>query len=59
MDRREDFCGICTAVPLAFAGFGAANSVNSKIGILIICALSVIVSIYFLIKYWGCSKCKG
>lgn len=64
---REDFCGICAALPIALAGnLGAASTITSafadgkhrKVIIIILCAVSLVISIYLLIKYWGCSQCK-
>lgn len=61
---REDFCGICAAVPLALAGLGGTAYVASgkeekkrKMTIVIGCALIVVVSIIILFKYSSCSMC--
>ena len=66
MEVREDFCGICAAVPIALAGLGATSYAASgeeykkrRMIMVIGCAIAVIVSLYFLVRYWGCSKCKA
>lgn len=62
---KEDFCGICAAVPLALAGLGGTAYVASgaqyklKNTILIIgCSIVVVLCVYFLIKYSSCSACN-
>lgn len=61
---REDFCGICAAVPVALAGFGVStldtesDRKRKKTLILFVCVISLIISIYLLIKYWDCSECR-
>ena len=61
---KEDFCGACVAIPIALIGSGitASQSSNYKknkkiilyIGIFIT-VISVIISIYFLLK---CKNCR-
>ena len=66
-DVKEEFCGACLAVPLAFAGVGAsAYGASSRgkyktgrkaslwIGIITI-IISVIIAIYYLCK---CETCR-
>lgn len=61
---KEDFCGICAAVPLALAGLGGTAYVASgaqhrlKNTILVVgCSIVVIVTVLFLIRYSSCSAC--
>jgi hypothetical protein len=63
-DVKENFCGICAAVPLALAGFGgtayAASGSEKKQRntiILIGCSIILIVSIFMYLKYSTCNKC--
>lgn len=63
---KEDFCGVCAAVPLALAGLGgtayAASGAEYKLKntlIVVGCSIVVIVSIYLLITYSSCSSCKA
>lgn len=63
-DLKEEFCGICAAVPLALAGLGGTAYVASgaeyklKNTLLIIAsAIVVVVTIYLLIAYSSCSSC--
>lgn len=63
-DVKEGFCGICAAVPLALAGLGGtayaasgAEEKRRKIILLIGCAIVLVVSIFFFIKYSKCSSC--
>ena len=62
---KEEFCGICTAIPIALAGLGGTayaasgeDEKRKKIIILIGCSIVLVVSIYFLIKYSKCSACS-
>ena len=66
-DIKEDFCGACLAVPLAFAGVGAsaygANSrksyKNAKLIALWGGIISIIISIIIVIYYLNtCSDCR-
>ena len=64
MDIREDFCGVCAAIPLALAGAGVASITASKEDyhnrkkILIITSIAVIIfSIIVLVKYRKCNQC--
>ena len=64
-NSKEEFCGACLTVPVAFAGAGAASygikgkhKKMKKIMLwsgLIITLLSIIISIYFLFR---CQKCR-
>lgn len=63
-DVREDFCGVCAAIPIALAGAGVASITASKEdyknrkNILIITSIAVIIfSIIVLIKYRKCDQC--
>jgi hypothetical protein len=66
---REDFCGLCAAVPLAFAGIvggGAAGGASltakqyadRKTITLVVCAFFVIISLILLASYWNCATCS-
>jgi hypothetical protein len=64
-DVKEDFCGICAAVPLALAGLGgtayAASGAQHRLKntiVIVGCSIVIIVSVYFLIKYSSCSSCR-
>jgi lipoprotein signal peptidase len=61
MDIRENFCGACVTVPLAFMGAGAAFSAEKKAKIqkwaIILTILSIIFTIYY-IYFKKCSSCK-
>lgn len=66
-DTKEEFCGACLAVPLAFAGVGASaygtSSRNSHKkskqialwGGIITIIISIIITIYYLST---CSECR-
>lgn len=63
-ELKEEFCGICAAVPLALAGLGGtayaatgAEEKKKKLIIVVSCAVIVVVSILVLIKYSSCSSC--
>jgi hypothetical protein len=65
-DIKENFCGACLSIPLAFAGIGVSsygsNSSKShktkkkiiKIG-LVISVISIIIGFYF---YLSCKECR-
>lgn len=63
---KEEFCGVCAAVPLALAGLGSTAYVSAtseekkkkKIIIILICCVILVSSIFFLIKYDNCVKCR-
>lgn len=63
---KEDFCGVCAAVPIALAGLGGTAYVSTtneekkrnKIIILLVCYVILAFSIFFLIKYDKCAKCN-
>jgi hypothetical protein len=64
---RENFCGLCAAVPIAFAGLvGGATSgasltakqyTDRKVLTLVACAFFVVLSLILLARYWGCASC--
>ena len=67
-DNKENFCGVCTAIPLAFVGTGISSlSTNSKGSnkkykkiLLWSGIITVIVSfiiIYYNFRISKCSKC--
>ena len=61
---KEDFCGACLAIPLAFAGVGVTSYGNSQkkykygkkivLGGLVFTFISLIVAIYFYFKFNNC-----
>jgi hypothetical protein len=58
---KENFCGACLTIPLAFAGagtaIGAENKAKLKQWAIILTVVSVILTIYFVyIK--KCNTCK-
>jgi hypothetical protein len=57
-DIKENFCGACLTIPLAFAGagtaFGAENKAKLKQWAIVITIVSVLFTIYFI---W-IRKCK-
>ena len=65
MVLREDFCGVCAAIPIALAGAGAMSYTmsgkeynNRRTLTLIGGAIFIVVSVYLLIKYSKCQSCK-
>lgn len=70
-DIKEEFCGLCLSVPLAFAGAGAsaygasgskkthktAKKISLWSGIVAI-IVSVIIAVYYLIFKKDCKACK-
>lgn len=66
MDIREDFCGLCAAVPIALASFGITGSavsltadqyeIKKKIYIALGFA-TLIVSLILLLSYSSCTQC--
>jgi hypothetical protein len=63
-DVKEGFCGICAAVPLALAGLGGtayaasgAEKKRQKTILLVGCAIVLVISIFFFIKYSTCRSC--
>ena len=67
-DSREDFCGVCAAVPLAIAGVagaGAAGATNpknhSKTKLIMLwggIGLSIISIIIVIIYLYTCKSCR-
>jgi lipoprotein signal peptidase len=61
MDIKENFCGACVTVPLAFMSAGAAFSSEKKAKIkkwaTILTILSIILTIYY-IYIRKCSSCR-
>lgn len=61
---RENFCGICAAVPLALAGAGMAGLSTKeeykkkKRMILVGSGLIILFSLFMLWWYSGCKSCK-
>ena len=61
---KEEFCGVCTAIPLAFAGTGTAtlskdNKENKRVKTLhIVSIVLTILSILYVIYYMCISKCN-
>ena len=61
---RENFCGICAAVPIALAGAGVAGLSTreeykkQKKVILISAGVFVVVSLFLLWWYKDCQSCK-
>ena len=65
---KEDFCGACLAIPLAFAGVGASAYGTSssrgkykkqKLIILISGIVSIVISLVIAIYYMStCSNCR-
>lgn len=64
---REDFCGLCAAVPVALAGLGGSASyalsaddyAKRRVVSVIVSAASLAAIVYFLVKYSGCSSCRA
>lgn len=67
---KEDFCGICAAIPLAVAGLGAGGGISAasrsstaaeyddrKTLIVAVSALFVVVGVIFLASSWNCASC--
>ena len=61
MDIREDFCGACLTIPLAFAGAGTAIGAEKRAKLkqwaIIFTVISVALTIYF-VYVKKCSTCK-
>ena len=61
MDIREDFCGACLTIPLAFAGAGTAIGAEKRAKLkqwaIIFTVISVVLTIYF-VYVKKCSTCK-
>jgi Na+-driven multidrug efflux pump len=67
-DVKEEFCGLCMAVPLAFAGVGAsAYGTSSSRGkhkskkkiALYVGIIAIIISLIIAAYYWfSCKKCR-
>ncbi len=61
MEIKENFCGACVTVPLAFMSAGAALSAEKKAKIkkwaIIITLLSILLTIYY-IYFRKCNSCK-
>jgi hypothetical protein len=58
---KENFCGACVTIPLAFAGagtaFGAEKKAQLKQWAIILTVISIVLTIYFIyIK--KCNTCK-
>lgn len=64
MEVREDFCGMCMAIPIALAGAGVAG-ISSKQDYQtrkrnMICAglVVLVISLFLLWYYKDCNSCK-
>ena len=63
MDVREDFCGMCMAVPIALAGAGMAGLAtkndyqNQKYIMISIGVAVLVVSFILLYKFKDCKEC--
>ena len=65
MEIKEDFCGACVAVPLAFAGVGASAYGSSSKGkhkqrkkiALITGGVSILLSVLIVVYYLYIRKC--
>lgn len=61
---RENFCGLCTVIPLALAGAGAATlstkeEYKTRKKLMLFIGLIVLFISLFLVWYWkDCEKCK-
>ncbi len=64
MEVREDFCGMCMAVPIALAGVGVAGlstkeDYQKRKQIMITTGIVVlIISLFLLWYYQDCTSCK-
>lgn len=63
---REDFCGMCMAVPIALAGAGVAGGLSSKKDyqnrkrvIIYTGVIVLVISMFLLWYYQDCSSCKA
>ena len=64
-DQKEEFCGACAAIPLAFVGvgatYGSTKGSNKKMKKILLCSgifsviLTILIAIYFL---RNCSDCR-
>lgn len=65
MEVREDFCGMCMAVPIALAGAGVAGLSSKKDYqkrklIMISTGVMIILASMFLLWYYkDCASCKA
>ena len=67
-DMKEDFCGACLAVPLAFAGVGASaygangsrkNYKKTKQIVLWVGIISIVLSLIIAFYYFkNCKECR-
>lgn len=61
MDVKENFCGACLTIPLAFAGAGTAFGAEKKAQLqkwaIIFTVVSVLLTVYF-VYYRNCKACK-
>jgi hypothetical protein len=64
VEIREDFCGMCMAVPIALAGAGIAGlstreAYRKRKWMLIgISAVVLVITILLFLKYKNCSSCN-
>lgn len=64
-ETKEEFCGVCAAIPLAFAGGGGTaiskNKRNNNVYVKFLYAFSVLITILsmlYIIYYFCISDCK-
>jgi hypothetical protein len=61
MDVKENFCGACLTIPLAFAGAGTALGAEKKQSLkkwaIILTILSIFLTIYF-VYVKKCNTCR-
>lgn len=64
MNVREDFCGLCAAIPMALAGASVSGYAMTKETrgdvkalTLLTAGAFVVMSLILLVRYWGCSSC--
>jgi hypothetical protein len=64
-DIKEEFCGACMAVPLAFAGAGSSGagsqmSGGKKTALIVVGVILTLISIWLAWKFmFGCKTCPG
>ena len=61
MDVKENFCGACLTIPLAFAGAGTAFGAEKKAALkkwaIVFTVVSVLFTVYF-VYIRKCNTCK-
>ena len=64
-NTKEEFCGACLAVPLAFAGAGSSGagsqmSGKKKTALVVVGIILTLISIWLAWKFmFGCKTCPG